>query len=68
MNIIDRYLGRGAGSADFTIPGAAPQYPPDLELEPMHLDITMAFCGHRDIETVDREILRVPRRFAGDWA
>ena len=31
------------------------------------LDLTMAFCGHRDITAVDRDILLVPRDFAGDW-
>ncbi len=43
MDIIERYLGRGSHSADFTIPGAAAHYPPDLELEPTHLDITVEF-------------------------
>jgi aminopeptidase N len=27
--------------ADFTLPGAEPQYPPDLEIEPIHLDIDL---------------------------
>ncbi|MHC4861080.1 MAG: M1 family aminopeptidase, partial [Planctomycetota bacterium] len=29
-------------AGDFTIPGAESHYPPDLELEPKHLDITLA--------------------------
>ena len=27
--------------SDFTLPGAEAHYPPDLELEPTHLDITL---------------------------
>ena len=27
--------------ADFTMPGAEAHYPPDIELEPMHLDISL---------------------------
>ena len=27
--------------ADFTMPGAEAHYPPDLQLEPMHLDIAL---------------------------
>ena len=30
-------------SGDFTIPGAESHYPPDLAIEPTHLDITLAF-------------------------
>jgi aminopeptidase N len=29
-------------SGDFTLPGAEPQYPPDLGIEPIHLDIDLA--------------------------
>ena len=32
------------------------------------LDYTMAFCGHRDINDADRDILLVPKDFSGDWA
>jgi L-lactate dehydrogenase (cytochrome) len=32
------------------------------------LDVSMALCGHRDIQTVDRDILMVPKGFAGEWA
>ncbi|MDH5798524.1 MAG: alpha-hydroxy-acid oxidizing protein [Paracoccaceae bacterium] len=32
------------------------------------LDLSMAFCGHRDINEVTRDILMVPRDFTGDWA
>jgi L-lactate dehydrogenase (cytochrome) len=39
-----------------------------LEVIHKELDLTMAFCGHRDIEEVDRDILLVPRGFSGDWA
>ena len=39
-------------------------------LNVMHkeLDLSMAFCGHRDINQVNRDILMVPRDFTGDWA
>ena len=39
-----------------------------LEVIHRELDLTMAFCGHRDIRNVDRDILLVPRGFSGDWA
>jgi L-lactate dehydrogenase (cytochrome) len=39
-----------------------------LEVIHRELDLSMAFCGHRDITNVDRDILLVPRGFAGDWA
>jgi len=31
------------------------------------LDLSMAFCGHRDINNVTRDILKVPKGFHGDW-
>jgi L-lactate dehydrogenase (cytochrome) len=38
-------------------------------LEVMHkeLDVSMALTGHTDINTVDRDILMVPKGFSGDW-
>jgi L-lactate dehydrogenase (cytochrome) len=39
-----------------------------LEVIHRELDLSMAFCGHRDILNVDRDILLVPRGFSGDWA
>ncbi|MCU0724207.1 MAG: hypothetical protein MUE73_00220 [Planctomycetes bacterium] len=33
----------GSFATDFTLPGAEPQYPPDLVLEPVHLDIALRF-------------------------
>lgn len=39
-----------------------------LELMHKELDYSMALCGHTDIETVDRDILMVPKGFSGDWA
>jgi L-lactate dehydrogenase (cytochrome) len=39
-----------------------------LEVIHRELDLTMAFCGHRDIRNVDRDVLLVPRGFSGDWA
>mgnify|MGYP002712973846 CR=1 FL=1 len=38
-----------------------------LEVIHRELDLSMAFCGHRDIRNVTRDILRVPRGFSGDW-
>ena len=39
-----------------------------LEVIHKELDLTMAFCGHKDIRNVDRDVLLVPRGFSGDWA
>jgi len=38
-----------------------------LEIIHKELDLSMAFCGHRDIGNVNRDILLVPRGFSGDW-
>lgn len=39
-------------------------------LEVIHgeLDKSMGLCGHRDINGLDRDILMIPKGFAGDWA
>ncbi len=39
-----------------------------LEILHKELDTTMALCGHRDINQVDRQILRIPADFQGQWA
>jgi L-lactate dehydrogenase (cytochrome) len=39
-----------------------------LEVIHKELDYTMAFCGHRDVNEVDKDILLVPKDFSGDWA
>ena len=39
-----------------------------LEIIHKELDLSMAFCGHRDIANVTRDVLLVPRGFSGDWA
>ena len=39
-----------------------------LEVIHKELDLSMAFCGHRDIADVDRSILRVPEGFSGVWS
>ena len=39
-----------------------------LEVIHKELDTTMALCGKRDVRDVDRDILLVPKNFAGDWA
>ncbi len=38
-----------------------------LEILQKEMDLSMAFCGHRDIRKVDRDILYVPKGFSGDW-
>ncbi len=38
-----------------------------LEMLHKELEISMAFCGHTDINTVNRDILYVPKGFSGDW-
>lgn len=38
-----------------------------LEVIHKELDFTMALCGKRDITTVDRDILLIPKNFSGDW-
>ncbi len=38
-----------------------------LEVIHKELEVSMAFCGHTDINTVDKSILRVPKGFSGDW-
>jgi L-lactate dehydrogenase (cytochrome) len=39
-----------------------------LEVIQRELDNTMALCGHRDINDVNRDILLVPDDFEGHWA
>ncbi|PWG61877.1 alpha-hydroxy acid oxidase [Spiribacter halobius] len=39
-----------------------------LDILHKELDTTMALCGHRDINQVDRDILLVPEDFTGRWA
>ncbi|MEE9387973.1 MAG: alpha-hydroxy acid oxidase [Paracoccaceae bacterium] len=38
-----------------------------LEVIQKELDLSMAFCGHRDINAVNRDILLIPKGFTGDW-
>ncbi len=38
-----------------------------LEIIQRELDLSMAFCGYRDINDVPREAIMVPRGFRGDW-
>ena len=38
-----------------------------LEIIRKELDVTMALCGRKDVRTLDRDILLVPRGFSGDW-
>lgn len=38
-----------------------------LQVIHKELDHSMALCGHTDINTVDRDILMVPKGFSGDW-
>ena len=39
-----------------------------LEVIRNELDVSMALCGERDITKVGRDVLLVPKGFAGDWA
>lgn len=38
-----------------------------LEVIHKEMDVSMAFCGHTDINNVDRSILRIPKGFSGNW-
>ncbi len=38
-----------------------------LEIIHKELDLSMAFCGRRDINDVDRDIVLVPQGFGGNW-
>ena len=38
-----------------------------LEVIHKELDTSMALCGRRDVKTLDRDILMVPKDFEGDW-
>ncbi|WP_272005049.1 alpha-hydroxy acid oxidase [Roseovarius sp. ZX-A-9] len=38
-----------------------------LEVIHKELDVSMAFCGHRTIENVDRDILMIPKDFSDRW-
>lgn len=38
-----------------------------LEVIHRELDYSMAFCGHRRLEDVGPDILRIPKGFAGEW-
>ncbi|MFQ6549674.1 L-lactate dehydrogenase [Aestuariibius sp. 2305UL40-4] len=39
-----------------------------LEIIHRELDTTMALCGRKDVKTLDRDVLLVPKDFEGDWA
>ena len=38
-----------------------------LEVIHKELDTTMALCGRRNVETLDRDILLIPENFEGRW-
>ena len=38
-----------------------------LEVIHKELDTSIALCGRRDVKTLDRDILLVPKGFSGDW-
>jgi len=38
-----------------------------LEIIHKELETSMALCGRRDVRTLDRDILMVPKGFEGDW-
>ncbi len=39
-----------------------------LEVIAKELDSSMGLCGRRDVRDLDRDILMIPKDFAGDWA
>ena len=39
-----------------------------LEVIHKELDVSMALCGHRQIEQLSRDTLLIPKDFQGDWA
>jgi len=39
-----------------------------LELIQKELDTSMGLCGRRDVHDIDRDVLLMPRDFAGEWA
>ena len=39
-----------------------------LEVINKEMDVSMALCGKRDIQDVDRDIVLVPKGFSGEWA
>jgi aminopeptidase N len=41
MTDANAHVTRAGRAADFTLPGAEPHYPPDLQVEPVHLDIAL---------------------------
>jgi len=38
-----------------------------LEVIHKELDTTMALCGRREVTTLDRDVLLIPKGFSGDW-
>jgi L-lactate dehydrogenase (cytochrome) len=38
-----------------------------LDVLHKELDLSMAFCGHKNIKDVSRDILMIPKGFSGDW-
>lgn len=38
-----------------------------LEVIHKELDVSMALCGRRDLNSVDRDILLIPKGFEGEW-
>ncbi|GGE39982.1 alpha-hydroxy acid oxidase [Actibacterium pelagium] len=38
-----------------------------LEVIQKELDLSMAFCGRRQVTNLDRDILQIPKGFEGDW-
>ena len=38
-----------------------------LEVIHKELDVSMALCGRRSVESLDRDVLLIPQGFAGEW-
>jgi L-lactate dehydrogenase (cytochrome) len=39
-----------------------------LEVIHKELDVSMALCGKRNVNELDRDVLMIPKNFTGDWA
>ena len=39
-----------------------------LEVIHKELDVSMGLCGRRDVTSLDRDVLMIPKGFSGDWA
>ena len=38
-----------------------------LEVIHKELDVSMALCGRRSVDSLDRDVLLIPQGFSGEW-